>query len=132
MIAQSVPSVQRSPFAAGMLLCWATGEVIRYPWYAATVAGKCPAWLTWLRYSAFIPIYPAGVVSELVVMYQALQPLAKAGLWSVSMPNKWNFGFDYVLFMKVVMALYPFLWWQLYSSLLRQRVKKLGNGKKEM
>lgn len=32
-----------------MLVCWSLGEVIRYPWYALTEAGACPASLTWLR-----------------------------------------------------------------------------------
>lgn len=99
---------------------------VRYPWYAATLVGACPRWLTWLRYSAFIPLYPAGVVSELAIMYVALPHLRVHKFWSVSLPNAWNFGFDYAVFIQVVMAAYPFLWWQLYSSLLRQRRAKLA------
>lgn len=29
-------------------------------------------------------------------------------------------------FMQVLLILYPFLWWQLFSMLLRQRKKRLG------
>lgn len=47
-------------------------QVIRYPWYAATTAGACPAFLTWLRYTAFIILYPIGVVSEVWLLVQAL------------------------------------------------------------
>ena len=33
----------------------------RYPWYLASTVGKPPAWLTWLRYTMFIPLYPMGI-----------------------------------------------------------------------
>jgi very-long-chain (3R)-3-hydroxyacyl-CoA dehydratase len=48
-VVASVPAVQSSPAVGAMLLAWAMSEVIRYPWYVATLAGACPAWLTWLR-----------------------------------------------------------------------------------
>jgi hypothetical protein len=43
--------------------------MIRYPWYAATLMQDCPNWLTWLRYTAFIPLYPIGVIAEMVLLY---------------------------------------------------------------
>lgn len=47
-------------------------QIIRYPWYAATLVDSCPAWLTWLRYTAFIVLYPIGVVSEVWILVEAL------------------------------------------------------------
>jgi very-long-chain (3R)-3-hydroxyacyl-CoA dehydratase len=41
------------------------------------------------------------------------------------MPNSWNFGFDYAVFLKLVLLVYPLLWWQLYAMLLKTRSKKL-------
>jgi hypothetical protein len=223
-----------------MLGCWGLGEVIRYPWYALTLTGSCPQWLTWLRcaaaggegrrsgpqreaggrgigprqrppppplaaprppcrdptpphhptphppksrYSAFILIYPVGVVAEMVLMYRALPFIRARKLFSVFMPNAYNFAFDYAIFItvgvwwgvaggrlggvsarcdplaplvpstthrpptdspptrhrrpltphppsfhppQVFLFLYPYLWWGLYSTLLRQRRKRLG------
>jgi very-long-chain (3R)-3-hydroxyacyl-CoA dehydratase len=43
------PQVQRSLAVGIMCWAWALSEVIRYPWYAASLAGICPRWLTWLR-----------------------------------------------------------------------------------
>jgi hypothetical protein len=43
--------------------------VIRYPWYAATLLGACPTWLTFARYTAFIGLYPLGVVAEMVLLH---------------------------------------------------------------
>ncbi|KIY98543.1 hypothetical protein MNEG_9418 [Monoraphidium neglectum] len=125
-IAQAIPELHANPAAPLMLACWSLGEVVRYPWYAATAANACPGWLTWLRYSAFIPIYPTGVVTEMVLMYLALPFIRDRGLFSVFMPNNYNFAFDYATFIAVVLLLYPYLWWGLYSTLLRQRRKKLS------
>ena len=100
-IVHSVPEVQASPAVGAMLLAWALSEVIRYPWYAATTAGLCPYWLTWLRYTAFIPLYPVGVVGEMHAVYLALPYIAQRKLHYVTLPNAWNLGFDYKLFMTV-------------------------------
>lgn len=48
-VVAAVPETQNRPAVGAMLLAWALSEVIRYPWYAASVAGACPRWLTWLR-----------------------------------------------------------------------------------
>ncbi len=76
-------------------------QVIRYPWYALTALGVCPAALTWLRYTMFIPLYPVGVISEMALMYNALPAICEDGRWSLRLPNAANFGFEYCIFIKV-------------------------------
>jgi very-long-chain (3R)-3-hydroxyacyl-CoA dehydratase len=125
-IALAVPAVQRHPAAGVMVLCWCLSEIIRYPWYAA--GASSPKWLTWLRYSAFVPLYPVGVVCELTCIWLALPTLRRDKLWSVDMPNSVNFAFDYSIFITIMSILYPYLFWGQYSSLLRTRAKKLGGG----
>ncbi|KAF6168521.1 hypothetical protein GIB67_015068 [Kingdonia uniflora] len=36
-------------------------QVIRYSHYALNCAGTCPYWVTYLRYTAFIVLYPIGM-----------------------------------------------------------------------
>jgi very-long-chain (3R)-3-hydroxyacyl-CoA dehydratase len=96
-----VAEVRHGAAAGVMLLAWALSEVVRYPWYAAVTAGACPFWLTWLRYTAFVPLYPLGVVGEMRAMYDALPHIGARGLHSVRLPNAWNFGFDYRTFLTV-------------------------------
>jgi hypothetical protein len=48
-VVTSVPEVQPRLAVGLMLAAWSSSEVIRYPWYAANLAGACPFWLTWLR-----------------------------------------------------------------------------------
>lgn len=129
-IVRSIPEVQNSLYVGAMLLAWSLSEVIRYPWYAASTLQMCPQWLTWLRYTAFIPLYPIGVIGEMMSAFKALDLLKERGLHSFSMPNFFNMSFDYRGFMICVLCAYPFLWWQLYSTLLRQRAKKLSLSKR--
>ena len=84
--------------------------------------------MTWLRYTAFIPLYPIGVVGEMGAIWLALPVIKEKKLRSVVLPNMWNFSFDYGMFLKLLLVVYPVLWWQLYSMLLRQRKKKVGGG----
>lgn len=82
--------------------------------------------LALVRYTVFIPIYPAGVISEMKIIMMALPMLAASGWWSLDLPNALNWAFSYRSFMVLVLGLYPILWWQLYSTLLAQRKKKLN------
>jgi len=49
---------------AYLLLVWSFIEVIRYPMYILTLLKQKSALLTWLRYNAFVPLYPLGIVLE--------------------------------------------------------------------
>lgn len=46
-----------------------------------------PAWLTWLRYTAFIPLYPAGFISEALIIYKAIPDIKSAQILSIQLPN---------------------------------------------
>lgn len=76
-------------------LCVVGSQVVRYPWYATSLAGGSPAWLTWARYTLFIPLYPAGVAAEMWVLYSGLPWIASRRLHSLALPNSANFAFDY-------------------------------------
>lgn len=45
-----------------LMFAWSASEVIRYPYYLAATIHKYPAALEWLRYSAFILLYPMYVL----------------------------------------------------------------------
>jgi hypothetical protein len=49
-VVAAVPEVQGAASVGIMLWAWALSEVIRYPWYATSLVGACPSWLTWLRW----------------------------------------------------------------------------------
>ncbi|KAF0923885.1 hypothetical protein E2562_007735 [Oryza meyeriana var. granulata] len=75
--------VQSSPSVFITIMAWSISEVIRYSHYALTTLKVCPAWLTYLRYTAFIPLYPIGVgPGEMWTMYQALPFVKERDLYS--------------------------------------------------
>ncbi|KAH7436666.1 hypothetical protein KP509_05G030200 [Ceratopteris richardii] len=104
-------------------MAWSLIEVIRYPQYALSTIGLCPRWLTWLRYTAFIPLYPIGAwCGEVLLYYQALPYIKKSNLFG-SFFDK--LPFSYYNFIVAGLVLYPFLWLSLYMHMLKQRKIKL-------
>eukprot|EP00241_Pyramimonas_parkeae_P021079 CAMPEP_0114321740 /NCGR_PEP_ID=MMETSP0059-20121206/26784_1 /TAXON_ID=36894 /ORGANISM="Pyramimonas parkeae, Strain CCMP726" /LENGTH=141 /DNA_ID=CAMNT_0001449531 /DNA_START=397 /DNA_END=823 /DNA_ORIENTATION=- len=92
---------------------------------ALSIAGSCPEWLTWLRYTIFIPTYPFGVVAEMLLLYHALPYARERDMYNLHMPNWYNFAFDWHNFMVGGLCYYPFAWLQLYTHMFAQRKKKL-------
>ena len=62
--------------------------------------------LLWLRYSAFIPLYPLGVASELTMASLALPVIRVKRPLTLDMPNALNWGFDYYYFCWLAIACY--------------------------
>lgn len=92
--------------------------------------GNVPYPSLWLRYSSFIPLYPLGVASELTMVYLAMPTIRDSGMWSIRMPNAYNWGFDY--YWACILAVLTYLPGlpQLYLYMLTQRRKQLGGGSK--
>lgn len=125
-IIMNVPEVQNTVAVFVIYICWALSEVIRYPQYALSLLGICPGFLTWLRYSAFIVLYPLAVFyGEMHVMYLALPHVKSSKLYGKFLSF---FGIDYNMFLVGLLVVYPFLWIQLYLHMLKQRQAKLGRG----
>lgn len=112
-----------------LLFAWGVTEVLRYGFFAVKEVMTPPYPLLWLRYSAFIPLYPLGVASELTMASLALPVIRVKRPLTLDMPNALNWGFDYYCFCWLVIACYlpglPFL----YMYMLQQRQKILGTPK---
>ena len=124
-----VPAARQSSGFALMLLGWSLIEVVRYPFYACNLfllGNGLPRWLVWLRYSLFIPLYPLGVAGELLCLLRAIPVLAREEIWTLHMPNRANFSFDWVYYVVFDCLLYlpglPFMLLHLW----RQRRKVLA------
>ena len=53
-----------SPVCLVVLVAWTLSETIRYPYYLTNLLNAKVPLLTWLRYSAFIILYPVGGLGE--------------------------------------------------------------------
>lgn len=63
------PFVTQAPFYASMLVAWSVTEVIRYSFFATSLAGIQPSFLTFLRYNTFFILYPLGIFSECSLIF---------------------------------------------------------------
>ena len=65
-----------------------------------------PYWLTWLRFTAFLVLYPMGVASEIAMVRLAYPAISQQRTFCVEMPNALNFGVDYPLCCLLLTFLY--------------------------
>lgn len=80
------PDVRSHWSFSTMMIAWSIAECVRYSYYGFNLLGNVPRILTWARYNFFLVLYPLGVGSELLMVYNAL-PLA----------YKWNPMYFYFL-----------------------------------
>ncbi|XP_076179655.1 3-hydroxyacyl-CoA dehydratase 1 [Ptiloglossa arizonensis] len=114
-----------SPGLPLALLAWSITEIIRYLYYFTNLIKFVPYFLTWLRYTLFIVLYPIGVTGELLCTYAATQ-YAKAypQAFNYMFPNSWNFIYYYMLI--GIMLIYIPVFPMLYLHMISQRRKILG------
>ena len=86
---------------------WSLIEVPRYLFYLLKLLEvKIPTWLLFLRYNLFFGLYPAGISGEILTIINAL-PYIKENLpFSISLPNKCNFVFNYYYFSLFWLCIY--------------------------
>lgn len=115
-----------------MALAWTLAEVTRYSFYLCTLlTGSSPAVLTWLRYSLFYILYPAGIAGEVLCLWNSLPTIAANRIGEVPLPNAHNLAFSW----HTVLWGLLLLGWApgsviMMSHMMRQRAAVLGGGSK--
>lgn len=72
-----------------MLVMWSVGEVIRYGYFALMLSGLALNFLVWLRYSAFVLIYPIGIGAEMWLVWRAIGESDVAWLTGIMYGELW-------------------------------------------
>ncbi|CAP68779.1 uncharacterized protein PODANS_7_7470 [Podospora anserina S mat+] len=116
------PQLNASYWYSSMLCAWATTEVIRYTYFVFKQFDRIPASLHWLRYSAFLILYPIGISSEVAMTLRALWGPASSEAFA------WSSWYPYAL--GAVLLSYIPGSVVLYGHMLKQRRKYLGAGAK--
>ncbi|KAF3639284.1 Very-long-chain (3R)-3-hydroxyacyl-CoA dehydratase PASTICCINO 2 [Capsicum chinense] len=128
----SFPELRSHILVSSLVISWSVTEIIRYSFFGTKEAfGSAPSWLLWLRYSTFLLLYPSGITSEVGLIYSALPYITESGKYSLRMPNKWNFSFDYYYAGLVALGIYVPGNPHMYGYMLGQRKKALSKSKKE-
>ncbi|KAJ8919044.1 hypothetical protein NQ315_016950 [Exocentrus adspersus] len=124
------PRIQKMPVVFYLFLVWCGIEIIRYPYYMSQLHEKENGLLTWLRYSAWMVLYPIGFVCEGIIVFRNLIYVDQSNKWSVSLPNPLNFTFHFATLLRLYMlfVMMPGMY-VLMSHMFKVRKQKLG-GKK--
>ncbi|KAL8092268.1 uncharacterized protein LOC141689941 [Apium graveolens] len=127
-VAHGIKEVQEFSAVFIMLVSFCLVEVIRYSNYALNCFNMSPYFLTYLRYTVFIVLFPIGVISEMWLMYEALPFIKKKNIYAKLFAG---LPFSYSDFVKVLLCVYPFLWLLLFVHMFKQRRSKLGKRHKK-
>ncbi|XP_038209584.1 very-long-chain (3R)-3-hydroxyacyl-CoA dehydratase hpo-8 [Zerene cesonia] len=120
-----------SPGLPVCVFAWSITEIIRYSYYALNIMKAVPENLLFLRYSTFLFLYPIGITGELLCWYDTLDEVAEKQIFTMSMPNTWNFIFNYYYFLIIYMLSYFPLFPVLFGHMLKQRKKMLSGDLKK-
>ncbi|ODV61644.1 enoyl-CoA hydratase PHS1 [Ascoidea rubescens DSM 1968] len=92
---------------------WSITEIVRYSYYAINIKsnGSPPTFLTFLRYNLFLVLYPMGISSECLIIYNSLTDATS------------NIHLLYAWFLKICLATYIPGSYILYTYMLKQRKK---------
>ncbi|KAJ1359809.1 hypothetical protein KIN20_018610 [Parelaphostrongylus tenuis] len=108
-----------------LLLVWVLIELIRYPYYALRSLKVEIYVLTWLRYSAWIPLYPTGFLLEWLTMVSSLTFYYKSENFPFRIPYL-QFSLNFAVFLAVLsFFVMPFLTRKLLVHMRKQRKNKL-------
>ncbi|GMT20566.1 hypothetical protein PFISCL1PPCAC_11863, partial [Pristionchus fissidentatus] len=108
--------------AALILIVYALVEPCRYPYYGFNALGLELYPLMWMRYSAFLILYPAGLTLEAVNIALAIPHFyQKYSTTLVGVPI--NAG---VLLAGFLVFVFPFIARFLFTHMLKQRRSKIG------
>jgi very-long-chain (3R)-3-hydroxyacyl-CoA dehydratase len=127
VLVQRVEAARTSVFALTLIAAATGSEMLRYVFYAASLIGICPHWLLVARYSAFLILYPVGISCEWMLYYLGLDEVDARQIYKLSMPNTYNFAFDYGIWNRGVLFSYAYFAPSMFLYMLRQRRKKLSN-----
>ncbi|CBK21267.2 uncharacterized protein [Blastocystis hominis] len=121
------PAAQQAWSIRLMVLSWSLVEVPRYMFYLFKLLGlQMPTWLLFLRYNLFYVLYPTGITGEMLTMWKSLPFLKQTEVWSIRLPNTWNFAFSYYVYTIILLLIYVPLGPFMIKNMIRQRQKNVG------
>jgi very-long-chain (3R)-3-hydroxyacyl-CoA dehydratase len=122
------PPAQVGSAFALMAASWALVEVPRYGFYLwGLLSSSVPRWLTVLRYSLFLVLYPTGISGEVGCLWNSLHFIKEHGIGEVALPNAHNVAFSWhTALWAILTVVYPVGSYVMYSHMLHQRRKVLS------
>ncbi|CAG9534478.1 unnamed protein product [Cercopithifilaria johnstoni] len=124
-IIDGCPDVQNSLTTFILIIAYFSIEIFRYPYYAVSSLKIEISLLTWLRYSAWMLLYPIGLFLEGVTMYRSIPYYYRTEKYSVKLPNIANIGFNFGFILGIFfLFIFPYVAAHLLGHMWLQRCKK--------
>jgi len=118
--------MQTKPIVFYLFVTWSMIEVVRYPYYITQLLNVEISFLTWLRYTLWIPLYPSGSLCESIIVLRNIPYFEETQKFTISLPNAYNFTLHFPSFMILYLILWFPLTYILLSHMNQARSKKLG------
>lgn len=127
----SEPRMMTKPVVFYLFIIWAIIEIVRYPYYLSQLLKIEISFLTWLRYSLWIPLYPLGVLCEGIIILRNIPYFEETKRFNVAMPNSMNMTFHMPTFMYLylIFLILPGIFFVM-THMQTTRAKKLGTGRR--
>lgn len=119
--------MQTKPVVFYLFLVWSAIEIVRYPYYISQLLNIEIGFLTWLRYTLWIPLYPLGFICEGIIILRNIPYFEETQKFTVSLPNTYNFALHFPSLMRIYLLflLLPGIY-TIMSRMTQIRSKKLG------
>ncbi|KFO97830.1 Very-long-chain (3R)-3-hydroxyacyl-[acyl-carrier protein] dehydratase, partial [Calypte anna] len=101
VILGSLEEMQSKPVVFFIFYFWSIIELFRYPYYMLSCIGIEWKPLTWLRYTAWIPLYPLGGLAEAVCIVQSIPIFNETGKYSLALPNPLNITIQFSFLLQI-------------------------------
>uniref|UniRef100_A0A915JEK0 Very-long-chain (3R)-3-hydroxyacyl-CoA dehydratase n=1 Tax=Romanomermis culicivorax TaxID=13658 RepID=A0A915JEK0_ROMCU len=93
------------PFIFYLFLAWSLVEIIRYSHYFLSILNKQIGFITYLRYTVWIILYPVGFICEGIIILRSMPFYEQTQKYSLQLPNKVNMAFDFPSVLKLYLSL---------------------------
>ena len=103
--------------------------LFRYPYYITQLYKRENGFLTWLRYTIWIPLYPLGFLCEGIIILRSIPYAEETGIFSIFLPNSYNITFHFPTLLRVYLLFFMLpMMYTMMSHMYKTRKAKLGRG----
>ena len=105
----SEPRIQTQLVVFNLLLIYTLMELIKYPYYMLRSFNVSIGFLTWIRCTTCLLLYPLSFLCEGVIMFKNLAYFEETERYSLYLPNQLNFSFHLPSFIRcyLLLGLFP-------------------------
>lgn len=105
----SEPRIQTQLVVFNLLLIYTLMELIKYQYYMLRSFNVSIGFLTWIRCTTWLLLYPLSFLCEGVIMFKNLAYFEETERYSLYLPNQLNFSFHLPSFIRcyLLFGLFP-------------------------